>query len=69
MRCQQLAKCEQRIAKALEVAAECAQYDGEHHKMWVIDQMVRELTGHGYTDRVHDWQGTNAEEWDVGIAP
>lgn len=33
------------VAGALEVASEFAMYDGEHHKMWVIDQMVRHLTG------------------------
>ncbi|HMG63722.1 MAG TPA: hypothetical protein VK599_12300 [Streptosporangiaceae bacterium] len=33
------------IEKALEIAAECAMYDGDHHKMWTIDQMVRALTG------------------------
>lgn len=33
------------IAGALKVASEYAMYDGDHHKMWVIDQMVRHLTG------------------------
>lgn len=33
------------VAGALKVASENAMYDGEHHKMWVIDQMVRHLTG------------------------
>jgi hypothetical protein len=32
------------IAKALEVAKD-GQIDGDHHKLWVIDQMVRVLTG------------------------
>ena len=34
-----------RIDEALRVASENAMYYGEHHKMWVIDQMVRNLTG------------------------
>ena len=33
-----------RIGKALEFALDGV-FDGEHHKMWVIDQMVRALTG------------------------
>ena len=33
-----------RIAKALKFA-ENGIYDGAHHKIWVIDQMVRALTG------------------------
>lgn len=31
------------IKKALEIA-ESGSYDGAHHKMWVIDQIVRALT-------------------------
>lgn len=33
-----------RISLALEYAKD-GQVDGEHHKAWVIDQMVRALTG------------------------
>ena len=35
---------ERRIAKALEFAPD-SMYDGEHHKTWAIDQIVRALTG------------------------
>lgn len=35
----------ERINAALEYAARYAGYDGAHHKDWVIDQMVRALTG------------------------
>ena len=34
-----------RVEKALEVAFQHGGTDGAHHKAWVIDQMVRELTG------------------------
>ena len=34
-----------RINKALELAVRYGGIDGDHHKAWVIDQMVRELTG------------------------
>lgn len=53
---------EDRIKLAVDVAVECAQYDGEHHKMWVIDQMVRHLTGDQYAETVGD-------DWDEGVAP
>lgn len=36
---------EEWIAKALGFASEYGTIDGAHHKMWVIDQMVRALTG------------------------
>lgn len=34
-----------RITDALNFAHSYGQADGAHHKMWVIDQMVRCLTG------------------------
>ena len=36
---------EERIKRAIEVAVQCGGHDGEPHKAWVIDQMVRCLTG------------------------
>lgn len=35
---------EKRCRAALLLACECGQTDGDHHKAWVIDQMVRCLT-------------------------
>lgn len=35
----------ERIDQALAIAAQYGGIDGEHHKAWVIDQMVRALTG------------------------
>ena len=34
-----------RIQKAIDVAVRYGGIDGGHHKAWVIDQMIRELTG------------------------
>lgn len=36
---------EERIEKALAIAQTHGSTDGAHSKMWVIDQMVRALTG------------------------
>ena len=36
---------EERIKMALGLAVQYGQIDGDHHKAWVIDQMVRALTG------------------------
>ena len=33
----------ERIKEALNLAWQYGQIDGSHHKMWVIDQMVRVL--------------------------
>lgn len=36
---------QERIQKALDLAVRYGGIDGDHHKAWVIDQMVRALTG------------------------
>lgn len=61
-----------RISQALE-EAESGTIDGDWHKMWVIDQMVRKLTGPKYKQWVKDFEngeeGPETYAWDVGIAP
>ena len=36
---------DKKIKKALDLAVRFGGIDGDHHKTWVIDQMVRALTG------------------------
>lgn len=61
---------------AVEQALTMAHYgstDGAHHKDWVIDQMVRALTGDGYeawvTEHKAGDEGPESYEWNCGIAP
>lgn len=35
----------ERIEKAIKLAVQYGGIDGDHHKSWAIDQMVRALTG------------------------
>jgi hypothetical protein len=66
---------EERIELALSFAP-AGSYDGGHHKMWVIDQMVRALTGCpslndyelGESDEYHQFRDA-VGGWDEGIAP
>lgn len=62
-----------RIEAALDVADRYGGIDGGHHKMWVIDQMVRALTGDGYATWVSAHEagqdGPDTYYWDEGIAP
>jgi len=66
-----------RIAGALDIAMRYGQIEGDHHRCWVIDQMVRELTandtGDGYEDWVHNYESPADFEgeykWKTGIAP
>ena len=65
----------ERIDKALSIAWRYAQIDGGHHKMWVIDQMVRVLCGSEveYKKWVERYETPLGDEdyyiWNVGIAP
>lgn len=48
-----------RIAKALDLATRYGGIDGGHHKQWVIDQMVRALTGCPMVEKsATDYRGT-----------
>lgn len=61
------------VGMALEIAVRWGGIDGDHHKAWVIDQMVRALAGDGYEALVADAKngedGPETYEWGVGIAP
>jgi len=64
---------ETRIQNALETAFDYSQFDGDHHKAWAIDQMVRALTGESYEAWVanfeFDEETQDKYEWGTGIAP
>ena len=62
-----------RVKLALAVAMEYINIDGNHHKSWVIDRMVRLLTGRDYpkwrAEHAARGDGPNTYDWDEGIAP
>lgn len=59
--------------EALEIILRYGGIDGNHHKAWVLDQVVRVLTGENYAQWVTDAKdgedGPNTYDWDEGIAP
>lgn len=61
------------VHKALEIAREYGQIDGGHHKAWVIDQIIRTLTGEHYDEWVRDAcdgdDGPNTYAWETGTPP
>ena len=71
----QIEEMQAKISKALDIAWAYGQVDGSHHKMWVIDQMVRILCGstEEYADWVMTYETPLSDEdyyiWDMGIAP
>ena len=60
---------EERIEEAVGVACRYGSIDGDHHKAWVIDQMVRILLGSGYGDWRHEYEADGEYEWSEGVPP
>lgn len=62
-----------RCERAIELAVQYGGIDGDHHKAWVIDQMVRILAGDQYDAIVaaakNGEDGPDTWGWEVGIAP
>lgn len=76
----ELLNTDKRVNATLEIAFRYGQSDGAHHKAWVIDQMVRALTGctkdkesDAYKDFVITYCNEEGSEgaytWYFGIAP
>lgn len=65
----QSVKDQERIDKAISIAIEYGGIDGDHHKAWVIDQMVRALAGDRYEAIVAEAcdgeDGPKTYSWDV----
>lgn len=64
---------QKRVDKALKVALRYGGTDGSHHKAWVIDQMVRHLTGLDYGKVIEGTcagvDGPATYTWDIGVPP
>lgn len=62
-----------RCKKAIEMAVQHGGHDGDHHKTWCIDQMVRILAGDDYlrvvAEACEGEDGPNTYDWDEGIPP
>ena len=62
-----------KIDDALALALRYGQIDGSHHKLWVIDQVVRILAGADYEQIISDHcdgeDGPDTYDWDIGIPP
>lgn len=58
-----------RITEAAEIATKYGEYDGSHHKMWVITEMLKVLVGEKEFNR---WKRAWEEKdyaWDEGVPP
>jgi len=63
----------EKIHEAIDIAIRYGQIEGDHHRIWVIDQMVRALAGSEYDSVIaganEGEDGPNTYSWDIGIAP
>ena len=67
------------LQKASDFIFEWGTTDGDHHKLWVLDQTLRILLGDDYAKEVEAWErptsGRDEDEddgwyeWETGIAP
>jgi hypothetical protein len=64
---------EKKLEEALDIAVRYGGIDGDHHKTWVIDQIVRALTGDDYDNFIAAAKagedGPETYSWETGIAP
>ena len=70
---EELEKEKEKNNNVLGLIFEYGQTDGEHHKAWVIDQIVRIITENDYDKWVQHYEYDEETDedyfWDVGIAP
>lgn len=56
--------------RAAAIALRYGTAEGEHHKQWVIDQMLRIIAGMAYPEIINVFNdNADSEKWDTGIAP
>lgn len=63
----------ERINEAIDLIVKFGGIDGDHHKAWVLDQVVRILRPEHYDQIVANAKageyGPDTYAWDEGIAP
>lgn len=64
---------QERIDAAVALALRFGGIPGDHHRAWVLDQVLRALTGPAYVRHVQEYERTDCDpdaySWDVGIPP
>ena len=68
-----LTESEKKVEGSIKLIVDYGGIDGSHHKDWVLDQVVRELSGDNYDKIIADAKsgedGPNTYGWEEGIAP
>ena len=63
-----------KIKEATNLILNYARIDGDHHKMWTLDQVLRILAGDQYEELIDEYEdrdeyGDPMYDWDVGCPP
>jgi hypothetical protein len=58
-----------RLQTAIKLIVEIGNIDGAWHKQWLLDQIVRILSGAAYEVVVSRIEKQTRSDWDTGIAP
>lgn len=57
------------VSKAIELVLDAAATDGDHHKDWFFDQILKTLAADRYDELVTQWQHQVGHLWETGTAP
>ncbi len=63
-----------RIRETIITIFEYGTFDGAHHKMYTLDQALRNLLGDSYQTVIHSYENPTGSteqmyDWETGIAP
>jgi hypothetical protein len=59
----------QKVDEAIEMILNNGSIDGGHHKMWLLDQILRMLLEDEYDAVIKRFENDGEFYWDTGIAP
>lgn len=59
----------ERIKEAIATAVYAMSIEGEHHKVWALDKIVKDLAAEDYNNVVGNFKADTGKDWDTGIEP
>jgi hypothetical protein len=60
----------EQVQKVIKITLQYGMIDGEHHKQWLLDQILRICLEEFYDKEIEKFNADkNYKEWDVGIPP
>lgn len=60
---------QERVKEAVRIAVYAMGVDGDHHRVWTLDQIVRLLAAEDYKNVVENFKANTGKDWGVGIEP